>query len=74
MPTGGCEPKDATKPKIGRRKDLLLGASKKNSRDLSQSTNYLKNKIAKGICIFMKGLEKRRIQHRIGAKINRVKG
>ena len=30
------EPKDTTKSKVGRRKDLLLAASKENTRDLSQ--------------------------------------
>ena len=38
----GVEPKDATKPKNGRRKDLLLAASKENTRDLSQSSVSLK--------------------------------
>ena len=34
----GVEPKDTTKPKIGRRKDLLLAASKGNTGDPSQSS------------------------------------
>ena len=33
------EPKDTTKPKIWRRKDLLLTGSKENTRDLSQKQN-----------------------------------
>ena len=33
----GVEPKDTTEPRIGRRKDLLLAASKENMGDLSQS-------------------------------------
>ena len=33
----GVEPKDATKPKIRRRKDLLLAVCMENTRDLSQS-------------------------------------
>lgn len=47
------------KPKIWRRKDLLLAANKKNTGELSQSS-CLPNKTgevsAKGACIFMKGL------------------
>ena len=31
------EPKDTTRPKFRRRKDLLLAASKENTGDLSQS-------------------------------------
>lgn len=35
---GGCpKPKDTTKPRIGRRKDLLLVSHKENMEDLSQS-------------------------------------
>ena len=34
----GVELKDTTKPKTGRRKDLLLAASKENIMDLSQSS------------------------------------
>ena len=34
----GVEPKDTTKAESGRRKDLLLAASKENTRDLSQSS------------------------------------
>ena len=42
----GVEPIDTTKPKIGRRKDLLLlAASKENTGDLSQSIVTLNNKI-----------------------------
>ena len=32
------EPTGTTKPKMGRRKDLLLAVSKKNTRDLCQSS------------------------------------
>ena len=71
----GVELKDTAKPKSGRRKDLLLAASK-NNRYLSQSsvspTAKLGKSEAEGICIFMKGLEQRRIQHRIGTKVDRV--
>ena len=41
----GVEPKDKTKPKIGRREDLLLAASKVNNGDLSQSNVSPKSKI-----------------------------
>ena len=34
----GIEPKDTTKPKSRRRRDLLLATSKENTRDLSQSS------------------------------------
>ena len=34
----GVEPIDTPKPKIRRRKDLLLAASKENTGDLSQSS------------------------------------
>ena len=34
----GVEPKDTTKPKSGRRKDLLLAAGKEDLGDLSQSS------------------------------------
>ena len=34
----GVEPKDTTKAKSGRRRDLLLAASEENTRDLSQSS------------------------------------
>ena len=34
----GVEPIDTTKPKMGRRKDLLLATSKENTGDLSQSS------------------------------------
>ena len=36
----GIKPKHVTKPKIGRRKDLLLAASKENTGDLSQSSVF----------------------------------
>ena len=40
----GVEPKDTTKPKIGRRKDLLLAVRKENTGDLSQSSVSLNSK------------------------------
>ena len=43
----GVEPKDTTKPKIWRRKDLLLAASKENTGDLSQSSVPLNSKTGK---------------------------
>ena len=42
---GVVKPKDATKPKGRRRKDLLLAASKGNAGDLSQSSVSLNSKI-----------------------------
>ena len=39
------KPIDTTKPKIRRRKDLLLAASKQNTRDLSRSRVSLNSKI-----------------------------
>ena len=41
----GMEPKDTTKPKIRKRKDLLLVASKEDTRDVSQSSVSPKSKI-----------------------------
>ena len=41
----GVKPKDTIKPKIGRKKDLLLAASKKNPGVLSQSSVSLSSKI-----------------------------
>ena len=41
------EPKDTTKPKSGRRKDLLFAARKENPRDLSQSSVSPNSKIGK---------------------------
>ena len=41
----GVEPKDTTKPKIRRRKDLPLAASNENMGDLSQSSVALNSKI-----------------------------
>ena len=43
----GVKPKDTTKPQIGKRKDLLLAASKENSRDLSLSNVFPNIKIRK---------------------------
>ena len=40
----GTEPKDTTKPKSGRRKDLLLAARKEITGDLSQSSVFLNSK------------------------------
>ena len=46
LPLGGAEPKDITKAKSGRKKDLLLlEASKENSGDFSQSSVSLNSKI-----------------------------
>ena len=65
-------PKDTTKPKSWRIKNLLLATSKENT--LPQSSVFPKSKIVKfqvkGMCIFMKRLEK--IQQRIGGTVNRV--
>ena len=36
----GVKPKNTTKLKIGRRKDLLLAPSKENTGDLSQSSVF----------------------------------
>ena len=56
----GVEPKDISKPKFGRGKDLLLAASMEDTRDLFQSSVSPRAKLgkfeAKGMCIFMKGL------------------
>ena len=38
------KPKDTAKAEIGRRKDLLLAASKENTGDLSQSSVSLSSK------------------------------
>ena len=35
----GVEPKDITQPKTGRRRDLLLAASKENTRDLAKTVS-----------------------------------
>ena len=82
----GVKPKDTTKPKSGKRKDLFLAASKENIRDLSQSSvleqqycgifklgiyAYSYKDLASA-CIFMKGLGHRKIHYRIGARINRA--
>ena len=40
----GTEQKDTTKPKSGRRKDLLLAARKEITGDLSQSSVFLNSK------------------------------
>jgi hypothetical protein len=54
--------KDTTKPKIRRRKDLLLGAGKENSGDLSQSAVSPNSKLGKfqaqSMCIFIEGLSR----------------
>ena len=39
------EPKDTTKPKSGRRKDLLLAVSRENTGDISQSCVSLNGKV-----------------------------
>lgn len=49
------ESKDTTKPKSRRKKNLVLAASKENTRDFPQSTVSLNSKIAKGTCIFNEG-------------------
>lgn len=72
----GVEPVDTTKPRMGRRKALLLGASKENTRDLSpalsrEQQNFGRFKL-RITCMFMKGLEQRRNQHRLMAKVDRV--
>ena len=44
------EPKDTAKPKIERRKDLLLlAASKENTGDLSQSSVSLNSKLGEAL-------------------------
>ena len=43
----GIEPIDTTKPKTGRRKDVLLAESKENTGDLFQSNVSLNSKIGK---------------------------
>ena len=65
--------KNTRKPKIRRRKDLLLAASMENTGDLSQSSvQTAKMGKCQGncACIFMKGLEQRGIQHRIETKFD----
>ena len=46
-PLGVFEPIDTTKPKIGRRKDLLLLAANKNNGDLFQSNISLNSGLGK---------------------------
>ena len=41
----GVKPKDTTKPQIGKRKDLLLAASKKNTGHFSESHVFPNTKI-----------------------------
>ena len=41
----GVEPKDTTKPKIGRKKDVLLALSKENIEDFSQTSVSPRSKI-----------------------------
>ena len=43
----GIKPKDTTKPKSRRRKDLFLAASKENTEDISQNSTSLNSKIGK---------------------------
>ena len=66
------EPIDTTKPKLGRRKDSLLVESKENTRDLPQSSFSLNSFKLRVLAYSGWGLEQRRIQHRTGAKVNRV--
>ena len=74
----GVGPKDTIKPKIRRRKDLLLlAARKQNTGDLSQSSVSQTAKLGRfklrvHAYSFMKGFEQSRIQHRVGAKVGRV--
>ena len=72
-----AKPTDTTKPKIGRGKGLLLlMASEENTRDLSQRCGSQSSKIrelfSKKHMYVHEGLEQRRIQARIGAKVDRV--
>ena len=57
-------------------KEGLLLAANKNNRYLSQSsvspTTKLEKLEAEGSQKFMKGLKQRRIQHRIGTKVDKV--
>ena len=46
----GVEPKDTSKPKIRRRRDLLLAAGVENTGNLSQSSVSLNSKIGEGLC------------------------
>ena len=43
----GVKPKGTTKPKSGRKKDLLLAASKENTEDLAQSSVFPNSKSGK---------------------------
>lgn len=43
----GVEPKNTTKPKTGRRKDLFLAASKENTRALSKAVSPGTTKLQK---------------------------
>ena len=52
----GVKSKDTTNPKIERRKDLLLAASKENTGDLPQSSVSQNCKTGEVLSIFMKGL------------------
>ena len=45
----GVETRDTVKTKVGRKKDLLLAASKENTRDLSQSSVSPNSKIGEGL-------------------------
>ena len=47
-----AEPKDTITPKIGRRENLLLAASKDNTRDLSQNSVSRNNKIGEVFFFF----------------------
>ena len=65
--------KNTRKPKIRRRKDLLLAASMENTGDLSQSSvQTAKMGKCQGncTCIFMKGLAQRGSQHRIETQVD----
>ena len=60
----GVKPTDITKPRFQRRKDLFLVASKEITGHLSQSTVSLNSETGE----VLKGLEQRRIQHRMGGQ------
>ena len=45
----GVEPVGTTKPKMGRRKDLLPATSKENLRDLSQRSIFSNGKTGKAL-------------------------
>ena len=50
----GVEPKDTTRPKVRRRKDLLLVASKENTGDLFRSSIFPNSEIEAVLSISFK--------------------